>query len=371
MEFTNEIYFDKNLIENNTVKISYTGKLFREFSSEVYIVFGYGPNWNNTQEQKMDLSENCFYTDINITGTDTFNFCFRNNYNIWDNNNTFNYIATIYPEDNNTSEDKTYSESGSIESVDLDDENIESNEDVENVSEETTDNSTNNFKNENNQDLFSELLETLLNDTEISNQENDLPITDESSYGLQNFESVEVDSVDSINKLFNEIYSENNSSSFSETQNISQDDLDALFDKIFNYEESQEVSEEVSSELEDLMNNILNSVLESNSINDNIIEELDSAIDNQVNVYEASVTEEANTPIQEELAVDIISENSQIQDISELSSSELVPAVVSTSKIDMFFDASYKFLQNVGAACKKLGALIKLKAQEYGLIKED
>ena len=333
MEFTNEIYFDKNLIENNSVKISYTGKLFREFSNEVYIVFGYGPNWNNTQEQKMILTEDCFYAEINITGIETFNFCFRNNYNIWDNNNTFNYIATIYPEDiNNKLNNEDSTTSTSIEYIESSNESTEenSNEISEASEDASNESSTENFQNEVSNDVFSELLESLLNDMDISNDSTPLPET--ATYGLQNIETIESTSSEELNELFNAIYPENTNTfeSYLEAQNINESDLDALFDKVFNYEEPEQA---VSSELEELMNNILNSVLESDSINDNIVEELD------------------NTIVE--------------------SSEELLPAVISTSKIDMFFDASYKFLQNVGMACRKIGRLIKLKALEYGFIKED
>ena len=107
------------------------------------------------------------------------------------------------------------------------------------------------------------------------------------------------------------------------------------------------------------MNNILNSVLESDSINDNVVNELDAAIDNQLNEYDANTSEVVEAPISEDTKTYADLENAQ------------VPAVISTSKIDLFFDASYKFLQNVGIACKKIGALIKLKAQELGFIKED
>ena len=107
------------------------------------------------------------------------------------------------------------------------------------------------------------------------------------------------------------------------------------------------------------MNNILNSVLESDSINDTIVDELDAAIDNQVQLYEATAEKET-TPIVSE-------DNKKYEDIANAQ----VPAVISTSKIDQFFDASVQFLQNLGVACKKLGALIKLKAQEFGFIKED
>ena len=362
MEFTNEIYFDKNLIENNTVRISYSGKLFREFSSEVYIVLGYGPNWNDTQEHKMTLTEDCFYADINITGVETFNFCFRNNYNIWDNNNTFNYIAPIYPqninEETNSTEDSTKQISNEYV------ENIVAEEEIHNeISESSSsEESVENFKNESDSDIFTELLESLLSDIETS--DSSTISNDYTSYGLQNIEEIKSTSSDELNELFDQMYSDSDTSYF-EAQNISDSELDILFDKVFNYEEPQSTT----SELEELMNNILNAVLESDSINDDVVQELDNVMDNtQPNIYEASLDiQEEQSPIQEASVNADVQKISNIPDISE----DMLPAVISTSKIDMFFDASYKFLQNVGVACKKFIKLVKLKALEYGFIKDN
>lgn len=197
MEFTNEIYFDKNLSEKSSVKISYAGKLFKEFSSEVYIVFGYGPNWDNTQEQKMELTEDGFHTTINVTGKETFNFCFRNNYNIWDNNNYFNYIAPIAEEEQIP------------EVQEIKEENIQEYEDV-----------------------FSNLLDSLLNNMQEDSNPDNTSSKDDENYGLQNYEEAESTNVESLNTLFNEICVDEDLESTS-TQNIKEEDLDALFDKVF------------------------------------------------------------------------------------------------------------------------------------------
>lgn len=95
MEFTNEIYFNDKLVENKTAKINYNGRLVREGSNEITMVYGFGSNWDHTQEKAMNKSNNGFETEIKIEQFDTLNFCFRNeNYN-WDNNNSFNYISPI------------------------------------------------------------------------------------------------------------------------------------------------------------------------------------------------------------------------------------------------------------------------------------
>lgn len=95
MEFTNEISFNNKLIENKIAKINYHGRLFKEGSQELTIVYGFGNNWEYTQEKQMIKQDDGFEVEIEIKPYNTFNFCFRNeNYN-WDNNNSFNYISPI------------------------------------------------------------------------------------------------------------------------------------------------------------------------------------------------------------------------------------------------------------------------------------
>ena len=48
MELVKNIFFNTDkLVENTTVKISYTGKLFQDGSEEVFVHYGFGNNWNN------------------------------------------------------------------------------------------------------------------------------------------------------------------------------------------------------------------------------------------------------------------------------------------------------------------------------------
>ena len=116
MEFTNEIFFNKKLTQNETVLITYSGKLYKEYSAEITIVYGFGENWDYTQETKMQEKENGFEAAITMKNYDTFNFCFKNNYNIWDNNSGFNYIAKIEPAKDEINENQATFESQSEKS---------------------------------------------------------------------------------------------------------------------------------------------------------------------------------------------------------------------------------------------------------------
>ncbi len=96
MELVKNIFFNTDkLIQNSIVKISYTGKFFEDNSEEVFIHYGFGPNWENLNEIKMEKTELGFQTEIDLLENDTFNFCFRNGNNEWDNNNSENYIFEL------------------------------------------------------------------------------------------------------------------------------------------------------------------------------------------------------------------------------------------------------------------------------------
>ncbi len=96
MELSKNIFFNTDkLIQNSKVKISYTGLFFENDSEEVYIHFGFGPFWDNLSEIKMEKTELGFQTEIDLIESDTFNFCFRNGNDEWDNNNYQNYVFDL------------------------------------------------------------------------------------------------------------------------------------------------------------------------------------------------------------------------------------------------------------------------------------
>jgi hypothetical protein len=96
MELVKNIFFNTDkLVENSTVKISYTGKFFQDNSEEVFIHYGFGINWDNVNEIKMEKTELGFQAEISLGEGETFNFCFKNNNNQWDNNDCQNYIFDI------------------------------------------------------------------------------------------------------------------------------------------------------------------------------------------------------------------------------------------------------------------------------------
>ena len=96
MELTKNIFFNTDkLIENTTVKISYTGDLFQNNAEEVFIHYGFGLLWENLNEVKMEKTELGFQAEIELGSFDSFNFCFKDGNDNWDNNEGNNYIFPI------------------------------------------------------------------------------------------------------------------------------------------------------------------------------------------------------------------------------------------------------------------------------------
>ena len=96
MELVKNIFFNTDkLVENSKIKISYTGKFFQDESKEVFIHYGFNNNWENQTNISMVKTELGFQAEIDLTNSETFNFCFKNGSEQWDNNEGQNYIFPI------------------------------------------------------------------------------------------------------------------------------------------------------------------------------------------------------------------------------------------------------------------------------------
>ena len=100
MELVKNIFFNTDkLTAGNTVKIYYTGKFFQDHSKQVFIRYGFGPDWENSTDAEMVKTELGFQIEIELLDKGTFNFCVKNENDEWDNNNEENYIFAIeHPE---------------------------------------------------------------------------------------------------------------------------------------------------------------------------------------------------------------------------------------------------------------------------------
>ena len=101
MELVKNIFFNTDkLIENSKVKISYTGQFFQDESQDVFIHYGFGYNWDNVKDIKMEKTELGFQTEIQLDTSDSLNLCFYNENNVWDNNFGNNYNFPIEKQQN-------------------------------------------------------------------------------------------------------------------------------------------------------------------------------------------------------------------------------------------------------------------------------
>lgn len=96
MELQKNIYCNTdNLVKSSTIKICYNGTLVSNGANEIYFHYGYGENWDNTEEIKMIPTELGFETEITLNYSGSLNFCLRDENNNWDNNNSNNYSCIV------------------------------------------------------------------------------------------------------------------------------------------------------------------------------------------------------------------------------------------------------------------------------------
>lgn len=95
MEISTNITFSGDLIENQETTITYSGYLFQNNSTSLKIVYGFGDNWMYTHEKEMKKTKNGFVATIKMLNFSKFNFCFKNANNEWDNNYNSNFVAPI------------------------------------------------------------------------------------------------------------------------------------------------------------------------------------------------------------------------------------------------------------------------------------
>lgn len=96
MELVKDIFFNTDkIIENSKVKISYVGYLFQIGSESLYLHYGFGMNWDNVSEVKMEKTELGFQAEIDVLESESLNLCFRNENEVWDNCFGQNFIFNI------------------------------------------------------------------------------------------------------------------------------------------------------------------------------------------------------------------------------------------------------------------------------------
>ena len=303
MEFTNEIFFNKPLAVDSTVIITYSGKLYREHSKDVSIVYGYDDNWDETDTVQMVETDNGFEATLTIKNYTKFNFCFSNSFNIWDNNDGNNYIASIESKEKVTEETieeaivEETTEAESLEKAELD-----QSADIEAA--------------------FASLLDSILDDTNNNNETID--ISNLSGFGLQSVDEIKEEDMVNCDSIFAELFeelTEENSASDEDESELERVELQQA--EVTNYDNYD------AKELDNLMDNLLTSISDNNE------------------------TAEYATPVQE-----IENTESNVENAG-------LPAVQEQGDwVDKLISLSSNFGKKIVAAFKKLGKLIGLNSSE-------
>ena len=96
MELVKNIFFNTDRLTPYTnIKISYTGKFFQDNSEHVFIHYGFNNEWDNLTEMEMKKTELGYQVEIKLLDKESFNFCFKNDNDEWDNNEGQNFIFLI------------------------------------------------------------------------------------------------------------------------------------------------------------------------------------------------------------------------------------------------------------------------------------
>ena len=94
------IRFSNKLTKHGTSYITYSGYLFHDNVDSVSIVYGFGKNWEHTEEKAMEKTEEGFVAKVEMFDDyDVFNYCFKGSNGMWDNNNFANYSNTVLEPD--------------------------------------------------------------------------------------------------------------------------------------------------------------------------------------------------------------------------------------------------------------------------------
>ncbi len=74
-----------------TYSILYNGLLWENGAQNVYIHFGYGPDWEDKNTHMMEKTSEGFKTIIDPSESGRIHYCFHDDEGNWDNNNGVNW----------------------------------------------------------------------------------------------------------------------------------------------------------------------------------------------------------------------------------------------------------------------------------------
>jgi hypothetical protein len=80
------------------VKVTYSGLLAKSGAAEIYLHAGVAKQhqWSNTSDSKMENRSGIWTVNLQVQEGETFDFCFKDSANNWDNNNGYNWSYNIF-----------------------------------------------------------------------------------------------------------------------------------------------------------------------------------------------------------------------------------------------------------------------------------
>lgn len=75
--------------------LTYDGLLYQSGADSVFVHYGYGSKWTNSDTVKMTRTENGFKVNLPLAKTGTVNVAFKDSAHNWDNNSGLNYSFTV------------------------------------------------------------------------------------------------------------------------------------------------------------------------------------------------------------------------------------------------------------------------------------
>ncbi len=363
MEFTKDIKFGRKPMNNKYLKLTYSGNLFKKGSSDVSIVYGFGENWEKTNEQKMQKLPVGFRTHLLMENYDTFNFCFKNSNNEWDNNNGFNYITpieknyhssyvtptskekyitnTLTPEVIQNSKNsevnsnyKSYNDSNNYS---------ETTDSISNVSSETTEN-VSNVSSETTEKVSDVSSETTENVSSVSSEatENVSNVSSETTENVSNVSSETIENVSDVSSDTTENVSDVSSDTTENVSDASSETIENVSD--VSSETTENVSD-VSSETTENVSDVSSDTTEN--ISDKItFNNLNTLIDNIIQDIQAKESEIKKETEYTSVDIGLELDNIFTETFSKNSSVSIQPNINETYLPETFFDDVFEIINN-------------------------
>ncbi len=96
MYYQNGVVIVPNVIvKGDEASVSYKGVLSNSGADSIYMRVGYGDNWENTKDIKMEKTTDGFKADLAVADDKLLKLAFKDSASNWDNNSGRNYTFEV------------------------------------------------------------------------------------------------------------------------------------------------------------------------------------------------------------------------------------------------------------------------------------